>query len=247
MSASKSSDFDSTSPKSGKQDVPVYNALMSTRSAEYLEAIDHLPAGAILTIPEVTWEQYENLLEDLVDRPGLRISYDEGRLEIMSPLPEHEEYKDFILQALRTLCDELGIELEPRGSATWKRKKIHKGAEPDTCFYVANAARIIGKRKLDLESDPPPDIVVEIDTTNESLSKFSIYAALEIPEIWRYDGKRVQMYELRGPTYVETSASPSFPNLTCAMLANVLELSKTQGHTAALRTFRQEIRCKPEA
>ncbi len=70
----------------------------------------------------------------------------------------------------------------PRGSATWKRKKIHKGAEPDTSFYVANAPRIIGKRKLDLESDPPPDIVVEIDTTNESLTKFSIYAGVGVPK-----------------------------------------------------------------
>ena len=215
---------------------------MSTRSAEFLEAIDHLPAGAILIFPEVSWEQYENLLEDLIDRPGLRISYDEGRLEIMSPLSEHEDYKDFISHAVRTLCDELGIELEPRGSATWKRKRIRKGAEPDACFYVANARRIIGKRKLDLDSDPPPDIVVEVDTTNESLSKFPIYAALGVPEIWRYDGKRVQMYELRDNTYMEIPVSRSFPSLTCALLAGSLELSKTQGHTQALKTFRQEIR-----
>ena len=160
----------------------------------------------------------------------------------MSPLPEHEDYKDFILRAVVALCDELGVELESRGSATWKRKAIRKGAEPDTCFYVANARRIIGKRKLDLESDPPPDIVVEIDTTNESLSKFPIYAALGVPEIWRYDGKRVQMYELKGSGYPEITASLSFPDLTCPLLSNSLELSKTQGHTAALKVFRREIR-----
>jgi len=184
---------------------------MSTRTAEYLEAIDHLPAGAILIFPEVSWEQYENVLEDLIDRPGLRISYDEGRLEIMSPLPEHEDYKGFISHAVRTLCDELGIELEPRGSATWKRKRIRKGAEPDTCFYVANARRIIGKRKLDLDSDPPPDIVVEVDTTNESLSQFPIYAALGVPEIWRYDGKRVQMYEFERQHLYGDPCQPFFP------------------------------------
>src|SRR5438034_9295297 len=109
----------------------------------------------------------------------------------MSPLPEHEDYKDFVSHAVRALSDELGIELEPRwGSATWKRRTFRKGAEPDTCFYVANAHRIIGKPKIDLDSDPPPDIVVEIDMTNESLSKFPIYAAIGVPEIWRYDGKR---------------------------------------------------------
>ncbi|PYS50033.1 MAG: hypothetical protein DMG13_22125 [Acidobacteria bacterium] len=220
----------------------IYNAFMSTRSVDYLEAIDHLPEGTILIFPEVSWEQYEGLLEDLVNRPGLRVSYDDGRLEIVSPLPEHEDYKDFVSHAVRAISDELGIELEPRGSSAWKRRIFRKGAEPDTCFYVANAHRIIGKPKIDLESDPPPDIGVEIDMTNESLSKFPIYAALGVPEIWRYDGKRFQMYQLEGDTYTETGASRFFPNLSCPMLANALELSKTQGHTQALRKFRQEIR-----
>jgi Uma2 family endonuclease len=216
---------------------------MSTRNAEYLEAIEHLPAGAILVFQQVSWEQYENLLADLVDRPGLRVSYDEGRLEIMSPLPEHERYKEFILQLTRVLCEELDIPLEPFGSTTWKRRKLRKGAEPDTCFYVANIQRIIGKRTINLESDPPPDIVVEIDTTNESLSKFPIYAAFGVSEIWRYDGNRVQMYELTGNvSYAETSASRFLPQLTSSPLAGALESSKAQGHTEALKAFRQKIR-----
>src|SRR5262249_50980916 len=140
------------------------------------------------------WEEYEALLEDLTDRPGLRLSYNEGRLEVMSPLSDHEDYKEFVSHLARVLSEELNIPLEPRGSTTWKRRKLRKGAEPDTCFYVTNASRIIGKRILDLETDPPPDIVVEIDTTNESISKFSIYAAFGVPEIWHYNGEHVQMY-----------------------------------------------------
>src|SRR5207253_251827 len=116
--------------------------------------------------------------------------YDEGRLEIMSPVPEHEEYKDSLYRMVLVFAEINAIEIETRGSATWKREKLRKGSEPDTCFYVANAARIIGRRTIDLEVDPPPDIAVEIDTTNESLSKFSIYSALRVPEIWRYDGQR---------------------------------------------------------
>jgi Uma2 family endonuclease len=216
---------------------------MSTRGAEYLEAIEHLPAGAILVFPEIPWEEYESLLEDLVDRPGLRVSYDEGRLEIMSPLSEHEDYKDFILQLTRLLSEEFNIPLEPRGSTTWKRRKLRKGAEPDTCFYVTNAHRIIGKRFIDLESDPPPDIVVEIDTTNESMSKFPIYGALGVPEIWQYNGKRVQMYALSPELhYLTIPASRFFPTLTDSLLNEALEESKTQGHTEALRTFRGRVR-----
>lgn len=119
---------------------------MSTRSIDYRDAVDHLPNGASLVFQDVSWEDYEALVEDLWDRPGLRVTYDEGRLEIMSPLPEH-------------------------GSATWKRKRLRKGTEPDTCFYVAaHADAIVGRRKINLDVDPPPDIAVEIDTTHESLS-----------------------------------------------------------------------------
>ena len=106
---------------------------MSTRSVEYREAVDHLPNGASLVFHDVSWEDYERLVEeDLADRPGLRVTYDEGRLEIMSPLPEHEEYKEFISRMVYLLGDELDINVEPRGSATWKRKRLRKGTEPDT-------------------------------------------------------------------------------------------------------------------
>ena len=217
---------------------------MSTRSAAYVEAIDHLPAGAILVFPQVSWEQYENLLEDLLDRPGIRVSYNEGRLQVMSPSAEHEEYKDFLLRIAQAVAEELEIPLETRGSATWKRRTLRKGVEPDACFYVANAHRVIGRRTIDLEFVPPPDIVVEIDATNESLSKLPIYAALGVPEIWRYDGQRMQMYELNGDTYVEASASRFFPGVTCPMLTEFLELSNTQGQTEALKAFRQRIRAR---
>src|SRR5438093_5174870 len=204
-----------------------YNEPMSTRSAEYLEALDHLPVGAALVFQQVSWKEYEELLRDLDDRPGLRVSYDEGKLEIMSPHPEHEEYKDFIFRMVCAFAEEHGITLETRGSATWKRRKLQKGTEPDTCFYVASAGRIIGKWKIDLESDPPPDVVVEIDTTNESLAKFPIYAALGVPEIWRYNGKLTLFYELAGRAYTEISVSRALPNLTSRLLTEFLELSKT--------------------
>ena len=207
-----------------------------------MEAIDHLPAGALLVLSQVRWEDYEQLLEDLGDRPGVRVAYDDGRLQIVTVSDEHEAYTEFILALARVFSDERGIPLETRGSATWKRRKLRKGAEPDTCFYVANAHRIIGRRRIDLETDPPPDVVVEIDLTNESLSKFPIYAAFGVPEIWRYDGTRVEMYVLADQTYAQTSTSASFPGLTSQILEDYLERSKTQGQTEALGAFRDRLR-----
>jgi Uma2 family endonuclease len=216
---------------------------MSIQTSLYREAVDHLPPGAMLVFQQVGWADYEALLKELADRPGVRVSYDEGRLEVMSPLPEHEEYKDSLYSLARLFSELRGIELETRGSATWKRSSIQKGSEPDCCFYVANARRIIGRREIDLESgDPPPDVVVEIDTTNESLSKFRIYSALGVPEIWRYDGRTAYIYRLAGGSYGETAESRSFPGLSTEIISEFLDLSKRQGQTKALAVFRQRLR-----
>ena len=219
---------------------------MTTRSASYVDAIDHLPEGATVVFPEVSWEEYQTLLADLESRPGLRASYDNGRLQVVSPSAEHEAYKDLALRLAQTVAEELGVPLETRGSTTWKRRALAKGVEPDASFYVSNAHRVIGRRTIDLETDPPPDIVVEIDVTNESLSKFPIYAALGVPEIWRYDGSRFDMYELQQSEYVPCSTSRSFPELTAPIVFECLELSKTAGQTKAIEAFRQRLR-RPRA
>ena len=133
------------------------------------------------------------------------------------------------------------MKVETRGSATFKQKRKAKGVEPDECFYVQNAGRVIGKRQIDLDVDPPPDIVVEIDI-NESLSKFPLYAALGVPELWRYDGQHAQIYGLAGQTYIEVLASRAFPILTGNALGQYIEQSKTEGQSAALVKFRQWVR-----
>ena len=215
---------------------------MSLRTAEQLDAVRHLPAGATLIFRDFGWDEYERLLEDLsAEGSHVRVSYDRGRLEVMSPLPEHEEYARFIDLLVWAWSDSRNLKLENRGSATWKKRSLAKGVEPDACYYVRNADRIIGKRTIDLEADPPPDIVVEIDVTTESLRKFSIYAALSVPEIWCYDGSVVEFYELRAGAYQEGPESPSFAGLKPAMLAEALEQSKTAGQTAALAAFRQRL------
>ena len=117
---------------------------MSTQTASYIEAIEHLPKGAILRLPHVSWEDYEQLLADLSDDYHVRVSYACGWLEIMSPLPEHEEFADVVLGITREITRELGVKLETRGSMTIRSAWQAQGAEPDTCFYVQNAARIIG-------------------------------------------------------------------------------------------------------
>jgi len=215
---------------------------MSTRTAEYKDAIEHLPDGSTLIVSGVSWEEYEDLLDDLADQPAVRVSYDEGTLEIMSPLPEHERYREFISDIVRVFAEEKNLRLEKLGSTTWKRRQLRKGAEADTCFYVTNAHRIEGKLDIDLAVDPPPDVVVEIDTTNRSQRKFAIYAALHVPEIWRYDGKQVEMYILQNDSYARTDTSSFLIALSASLLTEFLEIAKTQGQTQSLRLFRERVR-----
>ncbi len=214
-------------------------------ATDYREAIDHLPEGGTLIFHHVPWEEYEDLLEDLGAGYRARICYDHGRLEIMMPLPIHERQKEFISRLMHVLTDELGLELECLGSTTYKYEDWLAGLEPDTCFYVENAARVIGVERFDPYSPPPPpDIAVEIDITSESLSRFHTCAALGVPEIWRYDQHQAQIYHLTGTDYVEAEASRAFPFLTGDVLFRLLERSKTDGQTATLRDFRQWVKSR---
>ncbi len=211
---------------------------MSVQTVSYVEAIAHIPPGATLRIPAVEWEDYAQLLAELGNDYHGRISYDNGRLEIMSPLPVHEEFANMVLWISREITRALGVKLETRGSMTIRSVRQRKGAEPDTCFYVQNAIRIIGKRDLDFDVDPPPDIVVEIDVTNESQAKFPIYAALGVPEIWRYDGHTASFYTLVNAAYIVTASSRVFSFLPSTLLAQWIEHSKTDGQDATLDTVR---------
>jgi Uma2 family endonuclease len=215
---------------------------MSTYATVNLNAVEHLPGGAMLRLEDVSWGEYEQLLEELVEWPGVRVSYDQGRVEIMSPTPEHEDYKDLVYSMVRVMSEESQICVETRGSTTYKRASLLKGAEPDASIYVANAEAIIGKRRIDLSVDPPPDIVVEIDITSESLGKFPIYAALAVPEIWRYDGKRARFYHFEGHVYAEAPSNRSFPFLPALAMTEFIEQSKAEGQYVALAAFRKWVR-----
>lgn len=220
-----------------------YNAVMGIRT-NHKAAVDHLPEEAMLVLHDICWDEYEGLLEELRDRPGFRLTYDHGRLEIMSPSRRHEKYKGLVERMVFITAEELGVNLESSGSTTSKSKLMLRGAEPDASFHIANADRVAGKGELDPGTDPPPDLVVEIDVTNESRSKFPIYATFAVPEIWRYvvTQNAMYMYELSLNSYIEMRTSRAFPVLTCDVLDEFLRRSTSDGEMQILADFRQWIR-----
>ncbi len=219
---------------------------MTTQTLDYLTAVNYLPADGILILPHVSWHEFESLAAELGDRREVRLSYQRGRMEITMPSPEHEEYVDLIQDLTRLLVRELGLRMESRGTALLKRELRETGAQPDGCFYIQHAAEIIGKRQLDLTVDPPPDIVVEVDLNTDSRGKFSIYATLGVPELWRYDGLSFEIHHLTETEYVEATESLAFPFLTAAALTDFLEQSKEFGQDATLDEFKNWLqRHKP--
>lgn len=209
---------------------------------DYFETVEHLAEKGTLVFHDVSWKDYEDLLVKMESKPGHRVYYNDGVLKIMSPRYDHEKVKDLVFSIVRVYADELDLFVESAGSTTYRRRKKAKGVEPDTSFYIGDKGRkILGKATIDLEIDPPPDVVVEVDSTNESWDKFEIYAVFGVPEIWRFDGRRFTFYELAQNRYEECQTSFGFPLLTPQLLTDILEKSQTEGQTAALKTLRRQI------
>jgi Uma2 family endonuclease len=189
----------------------------------------------------VSWSTFKALLADVGDDRGWRIAYDEGVLEIRMPLEEHEEPKRLIESFVEAIVDELEIELRSLGSLTLEREDLTRAVEPDSCFYIQNESLVRG-RNINLPNDPPPDLAIESDYTNSSVNKFTIYAAIGVPEIWRYRRESLQVYQLVEGKYEVCEISLAFPFLPVAEIPGFIEQSRTVGQRAAVRLFRQRIK-----
>ncbi len=184
------------------------------------------PAEQRVVLHNVSWGTYERLLAEHTNRSAPRFTYDRGELEIMSPNPEHERTNRRIAQLVLAVADEMEIAAEDLGSTTFRREESERGFEPDSCFYIQNEERVRGKDRINLAVDPPPDIVIEVDITSPSLSKFPIYAQLGVPEVWRYDGSGITIFDLKEAGYVEAPHSTALPPLTNEILSHFVEVSK---------------------
>jgi Uma2 family endonuclease len=187
----------------------------------------------------IGWEQFENILENLGNHRAARVAYDNGTLEIMSPLPEHEYFKENIGTAVQDIAEELEIDYESFGSTTWRNRIQKAGVEPDNCFYIQNESIVRGRFDLDLnQGDPPPDLALEIDMTSKSVDRFPIYARLGVPEIWCYESGVIKIYHLQNGNYVEMQTSLAFPTLPVQELPQLIEAHRSAGRRAIRRAVR---------
>lgn len=197
-----------------------------------------VPPGQKLLLRDITWLEFEQILEELGEHRGSKIAYRYPLLEIMTPLPEHESNKLFISNFIEILLELSEREFYPLGSTTFKNQLMQYGIEPDNCFYIENEAKIRGKDRLNLTLDPPPDLALEIDVTSRTHP--DIYTQLGVPELWQFEQENLQILALENGVYKPVDFSPHFPNLPLKeIIPKYLKQVKTGGRNKTMKAFRK--------
>jgi len=200
------------------------------------------PPEQRVILSNVSWGTYESLLADHVDRGVPRFAYDQGVLEIVSPSPRHEKDSAALTQVVGIVAEECGVEFLPVGSTTFRSKSLQQGFEADAGFYFQHEELVRDLAAIDVDVDPPPDLVIEIDVGHPSLDKLPIYARIGMPEVWRCRGDRVTILALETDAYRESATSRALPILTGEILTRFLVESRSQGRLAWMRAVRDWAR-----
>lgn len=175
----------------------------------------------------VSWQTFQQLLADRGERCGVLLAYDRGTVELRMPSQEHEWIKTTLTQVVDAIAFAPDLHDRSLGSTTFGRKDLERGFEPDACFYLDHADAIAPDRPLDLTVEPPPDLVIEVDISRSSLDKLPIYAALSVPEVWRYTNGEVELRCLTEGSYTVADTSRVLPGIHADMLARFIDEART--------------------
>ena len=198
-----------------------------------------LAPGSVVTMRDVTWQEFEAILNEFDESRSTRIAYSQGTLEIMAPLPKHERAIVIIVDLVKTLLRIQRRPWESLRSTTFKREGV-AGVEPDDCFYIENYQAVIGKDRIDLTTDPPPDLAIESDLTSKT--RTASYLALKVPELWIYASDRLKIYLLDEERYVESPSSRIFPDIEITqIIPHFVERANVIGTSAVLLEFEDSL------
>ena len=185
----------------------------------------------------ITWDGYLAIASALGDRSGIRLTFDDGQLELMNPSLSHEFSKKRIARLLELAAEEEGIDYVPGGSTTFRRADLLKALEPDDCYWLGSAEAMRGKREWDGESDSPPDLVLEVEISPSSINRMKLYAALGVPEVWRFDGELLR-FEILGAGKYREGESLAFPYLRPEVIAELIDERTHPSQLEMMSSFR---------
>ncbi len=198
------------------------------------------PAETRMVLENVAWATFVELANQ---RRGSvpRMTYDKGILEMMSPKRQHENLGRLIGRMVEAYSESRDIEIISVKSMTVKRSDLKKAFESDESYYIAHAVQLLEKEELDFEIDPPPDLVIEVEITTSAIDKMQLYATMQIPEVWRHDGRSLQMFRWVEGSYMPIESSNQLPELQAALMNQMLASRLTTGETKLIKDFRQRI------
>lgn len=200
-----------------------------------------------IVMHDVSWQTYQSLLADRGERPSPRMFYDQGSLELMSPSEDHEVYRRLLGRMIDDWTVENGIPTRSMGATTLKCEAGRHGAEADECFYVKNERQVRGRRRIDLNVDPPPDLAIEIDISSSSINKLEVYAALGVREVWLFNGEALTAYRLGAEGRYETiEESFNLPGFPVKDVGDWVARAQTTDETSWARSFRDWVRTRGE-
>ena len=200
-----------------------------------------LSPGSEVILRHQTWADYEELLQRRQDNAAIKVRYDARTQEIriMAPLPKHGNYSDVISDLVKALLRHSGQEWQSYDPITLKRFG-EAGLEPDKCFYIQNREAVLGKEHIDLQTDPPPDLALEVDAASPTDPQD--YQPLGVPELWIYREDSLHVYLFEGQHYHESSDSPTFPGVPVRQLIpQYVRLAWQTGSSVALRQFESAL------
>jgi Uma2 family endonuclease len=219
-------------------------SVLATRAVSLGPVLPQRPTSAPedrILLQDVSWERYR-ILSDALTECHVQLTYDRGRLELMTKSGEHETWAEIIAMLIWILTSELKMRRRSCGSMTCDREDLLRGIEPDKCWYIAHEPDVRGRNPIDLATDPPPDLAVEVDVTRSSLGRLPVYAAIGVPEVWRYDGETVTFYRVSEGTVRAMENSDTFPFVTPAAIRDVLRQWPQTDENTLETTFRQWVR-----
>ena len=208
------------------------------------------PAGKVLpergesrlVLHDIDWPAYRAIAGALRGR-HVRLTYDRGVLELMTISHPHGNLSRLLGRLIVALTEELGLPVHSCGDMTCDREDLDRALEPDECYYLQNEPLVRAREVIDLATDPPPDLAVEIDVSRSSRRRLPIYAALGVPEVWRYDGTALRVYRLGSQgEYVVSEQSRQFPTIPVQRLADFLGRRHETDENSLVRAFREWVR-----